>query len=155
MLHSRRLPQKMSLSFYQSQQCDSNYNVLIQEYSTIPDEKEKIENWGSEIRALEEKVEEIKQDDLDVLRKVNKKAVGKCFERENQYIKIISCFEGDLYCSTVNFGSIDLGVIGDVDFSSVKEIEETEYNEISLEVFDEQIKIKTREFMKDFFQIEE
>lgn len=118
-------------------------------------DKEKIENWGSEIRVLEEKIWDIKEVDLNILSEENKKAVGKCFQRENTYMKIISCFEGDLYTNAIDFNSAVLGVISDVDFGSVKEIEDSGFNEISLEVFDNNIEIKTPEFMKTFFQIED
>lgn len=117
--------------------------------------KAKIEEWETEIKELEGKIEEIKQKNLSILTEKNKKVLGRCFQKKNIYLKIISSWEGDLYCNQVDFDCCDLSVDYNIAFSSVKEIEEDGYVEISLEVFDKQFKSETLASMENFFKVEE
>ena len=98
---------------------------------------------------LEEKVTDIKQEDLDVLHQINKKLVGKCFQKGEAYIKIVDCsLEDGLFCNGIDFDYSNLDIDDDIGFDSFKEIENEGYDELSLEVFDKHIKTKTQEFMK-------
>lgn len=117
-------------------------------------DKAKIEKWGTEIRVLEDKIEEIKQEDLDFLHHINKKAVGKCFQRGNTYMKIESSYGNVLFCKEINFDLTDLGIDDALEVNSLKEIEDDGYDEISLEVFDKHVKTLACDFIKGFFQVE-
>lgn len=117
--------------------------------------KAKIEKWEADIRELENKVKEIKQEDLDILYKENEKVLGRCFQKKKTYMKIMSSYEDKLFCNEINFDLINLSAIASVGFHSLKEIEGEGYVELSLKVFDERIKIEMQDFGKGFFQVEE